>query len=82
MLRFEQLTKYEACRLIGRRVLELQLNSPPCVPMRPGMSLFDLAHEELKTGKLDFTLYQIWPGDVRKEWSQRSPSAKRARLLS
>lgn len=78
MSALEQLSKYEACRLLGRRMLELQQNSPPAVPVTAQDTLFDIARREFDAG-LKFTIRQEWPGEMKRDVESHSLRAKKRR---
>ncbi|AJF60664.1 MAG: DNA-directed RNA polymerase subunit K [archaeon GW2011_AR10] len=63
----EVLTRFEKTRLISARALQLSLGAPPFLKAKKGMSMLDLANEELNAKLIPLAILRQFPsGEVKK----------------
>lgn len=63
------LTKYERARLLGTRALQLSMNAPPLVEIRPGETdALQIAQRELRERKLPLMVRRYLPDGSYEDW--------------
>jgi DNA-directed RNA polymerase subunit K/omega len=62
------MTPYEKCRILGLREKQLIDGSLPMVNTQDCNNEKDIAHKELKEGKIPFIIVRTLPNNIREYW--------------
>ena len=63
------LTKYEKCRMLGTRALQISLGSPPTVDIGNITDSYDIALMELQQKKIPIIVRRYLPNGTFEDWN-------------
>jgi DNA-directed RNA polymerase I, II, and III subunit RPABC2 len=63
------LTKYEKCRILGTRALQISLGSPPTVDIGDETDSYEIALMELQQKKIPIIVRRYLPNGTYEDWN-------------
>lgn len=63
-----RLTKYERAKIIGMRATQLSQGANPTIIPKKGMSIYDIALEEIKQKKCPYIIKRYLPDGSYEQW--------------